>query len=1070
MKGLVSWFARNKVASNLLMISLLLGGGMTAAGIKMELFPEFSLDVVTVSVVYPGAAPEEIEEAICIKIEEEIYAVEGIKQITSTAVENIGTVAIEVKPNFDPRRVLDDVKSLVDSIDTFPDEAEKPVIKEVLLRTQVINVAVYGDLSERKLKELGTRVRDEINSLAGVSQVELVNVRDYEISIELSEYELQKLDITFDEVAQAVRDSSINLSGGSIKTEQGEILLRTDTQAYDGAEFENLVLRTNPDGSRISLGQVATIIDGFEDTDQTARFQGKPSVMVQVFRVGEESALGIAAVVRDYVEELNEALPAGVRAETWQDQSVWLKGRLDLLLKNGAQGLVLVFLILALFLKLRLSFWVTIGIPISFLGTIMVMPSLGHSINMLSLFAFILVLGIVVDDAIVVGESIHKEQEGGTPGIDGAVRGVRSVSVPVVFAVLTTIVAFLPMGFLPGTFGKYFSVIPATVVPALLFSLVESQLVLPAHLTHATNAASAWSRMWPARIWNFVQSRFSNAMKFAATRLYAPVQARALEWRYTTVAIAIATLAITSSFIVGGRLKFVFFPDIEGDIAAAQITMPEGTSAETTALAVARIEAAAQKLIDENQGSEDGESIVMAFMASVGEQPFLAQQQQGQGAAGGIRGAQLGEVVMELVPTEQRDVSTNDLVNRWRELTGDIPGAVDLNFAAAVMSAGAPINFQLSAQSIEDLRLASAELRVAAASYDGVFDVTDSFRGGKQEYLLDVHPSAEALGISRLDLARQVRQGFHGEEAQRIQRGRDDLKVMVRYPKAERRSLAGVESMRIRSMDGVEIPFGSVASVEAGRGFATISRKNRARMVSVTADVDLTVNTPGEVMEALESEFLPGLLEKYPGLEVAREGQASDQEQFIQAMIKMYIMAMFVIYALMAIPFRSYTQPLIVMLAIPFGVVGAIWGHALLGYDFSVLSLLGIAALAGVVVNDSLVLVDYVNQKRAEGLSIREAAKVASIARFRPILLTSMTTFAGLTPLILERSVQAQFLVPMALSLAFGVIFSTMVTLLLVPCGYLILDDIGNAWRWLYPSLHAAPQPSARLSSEVQRS
>jgi len=700
----------------------------------------------------------------------------------------------------------------------------------------------------------------------------------------------------------------------------------------------------------------------------------------------------------------------------------------------------------------------------------MVMPSLGHSINMLSLFAFILVLGIVVDDAIVVGESIHKEQEGDSPGIEGAVRGVRNVSIPVVFAVLTTIVAFLPMGFLPGTFGKYFSVIPATVVPALLFSLVESQLVLPAHLTHAKNAVSPWSRMWPARIWNFVQTRFSNAMKFAANRVYAPAQALALEWRYTTVAIAVATLTITFSFIAGGRLKFVFFPDIEGDIAAAQVTMPEGTSAQTTALAVARIESAAQQLIEDYRDSETGESIVMAFMASVGEQPYLAQQQRGQGGSGGLKGAQLGEVVMELTPNEARDVSTNDLVNRWRELTGDIPGAVDLNFASSVMSAGAPINFQLSAQSIDDLRRASADLRVAAASYDGVFDVTDSFRGGKQEYLLDVHPSAEALGISRLDLARQVRQGFHGEEAQRIQRGRDDLKVMIRYPKAERSSLSGVQSMRVRSKDGIEIPFGSVASVESGRGFATISRKNRARMVSVTADVDLTTNTPGKVMEALEAEFLPGLIAKYPGLQVAREGQASDQIQFMQAMIKMYIMAMFVIYALMAIPFRSYTQPLIVMLAIPFGVVGAIWGHALLGYDFSVLSVLGIAALAGVVVNDSLVLVDYVNQKRADGLSIREAAKVASIARFRPILLTSMTTFAGLTPLILERSVQAQFLVPMALSLAFGVIFSTMVTLILVPCGYLILDDLGNAWRWLYPSLAAAPHPSASVSSEVQRS
>ncbi len=1070
MKSIVDWFARNGVASNLLMLSLVLGGALTALNIKMELFPEFSLDVVTVSVVYPGAAPEEIEEAICVKIEEEVHAVDGVKKISSTAVESVGTVAIEVNPGEDPRRVLDDVKSLVDSIDTFPEGAEKPVIQEVLLRTQVINVAVYGDVPERALKELGTRVRDEVNSLDGVSQVELVNVRPYEISIELSESDLRRFGLTFDEVARAVRASSIDLSGGSIKSSQGELLLRTDSQAYRGEEFEALVLRTNPDGSRVLLGQVADVVDGFEDTDQSAHFQGKPSVMIQVFRVGDESALGIAAAVHEYVDQLNASLPAGVRAETWQDASLWLKGRLDLLVKNGAQGLLLVFLILALFLQFRLSFWVTLGIPISFLGTIMVLPAFDQSINMLSLFAFILVLGIVVDDAIVVGESIHNEHERGTPGVEGSVRGVRAVAVPVVFAVLTTIVAFLPMAFLPGTFGKYFSVIPATVVPALAFSLIESQFVLPAHLAHLGNSVSRLAQVWPFKGWLIIQSFFGRGMNFVAKKLYAPFQELALKWRYTTVATAVGILAITFSIVGGGHMKFVFFPDIEGDIAAAQLTMPQGTSAETTARAVALIEDAAKQLVEEYQDAESETSIVRAFMASVGEQPFLAQQQRGSGGSGGIVGAQFGEVVMELVPSENREVSANELVSRWRELVGDIPGVVDLNFAAAVMSAGPPINFQLSSQNIDELRLAAAELRSEIGRFKGVFDVTDSFRGGKQEYVLDVLPSAEALGISRRDLALQVRQGFYGEEAQRIQRGRDDVKVMIRYPERDRHSVSGVESMRVRSATGLEVPFGSVATVHSRQGLATISRVDRARMVSVTADIDAAISTAPEVMAKVEADTLPALLAKYPGLRVDREGQASDQIDFIQSMIKMYIFAMFVVYALMAIPFRSYTQPLIVMVAIPFGVVGAVWGHLLLGYDLSVLSLLGLSALAGVVVNDSLVLVDYVNQKRADGMSVVDAARTAGLARFRPILLTSMTTFAGLTPLILERSVQAQFLIPMALSLAFGVMFSTLVSLVLVPCGYLILDDISRSWRWLYPGLARQHQPSAKLSSTVQRS
>ena len=1070
MKGLVDWFARNAVASNLVMISLLLGGAFSLTTMKMELFPEFSLDRVNVQVAYPGAAPEEVEEAICVKIEEEVHAIDGIKKITSTAVENMGTVSIEVEAAADPRRVLDDVKARVDSIDTFPDGAEKPVILEVLMRTQVINVAVYGDATEHQLKSLGTKVRDDINALDGVSQVELVNVRPYEISVELSEPALRELGLTFDEVTRAIRASSLDLSGGSLKNDYGEMILRTDAQAYRGEEYENIVLRTNSDGSRILLGQVATVIDGFEDLDQSSQFQGKPSVMVQVFRVGDESALAIAEKVHAYVKELNTDLPEGIQAETWQDASVWLEGRLDLLIKNGAQGLVLVFIILALFLKFRLSFWVTLGIPISFFGALMVMPGLDQSINMLSLFAFILVLGIVVDDAIVVGEAVHKEHEAGHSGVEGAVRGVRAVAVPVVFAVLTTAVAFLPMGFLPGTFGKYFEVIPATVIPALLFSLVESQLVLPAHLTHEGGLAARLSRIWPFKGWVIIQSAFSRGMHFAANRVYAPFQTLALEWRYTTVAIAIAVLALTGAFVAGGKLTYVFFPDIEGDVAAAQLVMPQGTSAATTARAVARIEEAAKQVAEESSEMNGGKPIIRAFMASVGEQPFLAQQQQGQGNGAGIRGPQFGEVVLELVPAEDREISANELITRWRDLVGEIAGAVDLNFGAAVMSSGPPVNFQLAGQDIDELRLASAALREELNRFPGVFDVSDSFRGGKQELVFDVLPSAEALGISRMDVARQVRQGFYGEEVQRIQRGRDDVKVMVRYPRENRRSVSDIEAMHIRSADGHEVPFASVATAEGRQGFATINRSNRARMVNVVADVDAAISSPGEIMEKIEKDFVPKLKESYPGIEVDREGQASDQIEFAEAMVSLYILAMFLVYALMAIPFKSYAQPLIVMLAIPFGVVGAIWGHVITGYDLSVLSVLGIAALAGVVVNDSLVLVDFVNRKREEGHTVVNAARQAGLARFRPILLTSMTTFAGLTPLILERSVQAQFLIPMALSLAFGVMFATLVSLVLVPCGYLILDDIGRAWSWLYPGFKDAAHESATLSSEAQRS
>ena len=1064
MRGLAEWFARNSVAANLLMMVLVVGGIAGMATVKMELFPEFSTDVITVAVAHPGVSPEEVEEGICVKIEEEVHGIEGVKRVNSTAVEGLGTVMVEVDESADARRVLDDVKTRVDAISTFPEEAENPVIQEILIRSQVINVAVYGEVGERTLKEFGERVRDEINALPGVSQVEFAGARPYEISIEVSEQDLQRHGLEFDDVARAVRSSSLNLSGGTLKTDRGEILLRTKAQAYRGEEFEQLVLLVRADGTRITVGDVARVVDGFEETDQATRFRGQPAVLVQVFRVGDESALEIADTVNAYVARVSHSLPPGIGLETFQDSAVWLRGRLDLLLKNGLQGLALVFLSLALFLRFRLSVWVSLGIPISFLGTLMVMPGIDQSINMLTLFAFILVLGIVVDDAIVVGENVSKEHEAGHPGIEGAVRGVRGVSVPVVFAVLTTIAAFVPITMLPGTIGKFFGVVPMVVIPALAFSLVESQWILPAHLSHHAQWMDRLSGVWPFKGWSLIQSGVARALESFIHKVYRPGLELALEFRYTTLAIAVATLLLTLGAVAGGWVKYVFFPDIEGDVIAAQVTMPQGTSANMTAEAVSQMERAAQELIAEHGGDQGEDSIFINFLASVGEQPFLSQQRNTM-AGSSIVGSQYGEVVIELVPGEQRDVTSTALVARWRELCGAVPGAIETSFSAKAMSPGEPIDVQLSGSDFEMLKSAAEELKESLGGYDGVFDVTDSFRGGKQELVLDVLPGAEALGITRVNLARQVRQGFYGEEAQRIQRGRDEVKVMVRYPRVDRESLFGVESMRIRTPSGAEVPFTEVASVRPRRGTATIERTDRTRAIHVTADVDLGVANPNKLLKSLTDQVVPGILERHPGVSVSLEGQSSDQAEFRVAMLRYFGIALFAIYALMAIPFKSYLQPAIVMSAIPFGVVGAIWGHALLGYDVSSLSLMGIAALAGVVVNDSLVLVDWINKERARGVSLVEAARNAGMARFRPILLTSVTTFVGLAPLIAERSVQAQFLIPMAISLAFGVVFSTVITLVIVPTSYLILEDGVRAWRWLYGSqperISEAPRATA---------
>jgi len=1053
MKNFVAWFAQNTVAANLVMVILLVGGGLTSMAIKMELFPEFSMDMISVSVAYPGAAPEEVEESICVRIEEEVHNLDGVKKVTSTASENAGTVTIEVLPGYDVRKVLDDVKTRVDAIETFPENAEKPVIQELLMRNQVIFVAISGEASETSLKRLGEKVRDEINTIEGISQVQLASARPYEISIEVSEDALRRYGLSFDDVALAVRRGSLDLSGGSVKTESGEVLLRTKGQAYRGVEFEDVPLISSADGTRIRLGEVAQVVDGFAETDQAARFNGKPAVLVQVYRVGDENALHVSDGVKDYVAKAQARMPEGIKLTTWNDAGVFLEGRLNLLTKNGLQGLGLVFLVLALFLRFRLAFWVTLGIPISFMGALWVMPELDQSINMLTLFGFILVLGIVVDDAIVVGESIFSHQKKEGVNVHSAIKGAQRVAVPVTFAVMTTIVAFVPMLGLPGMMGKFFKVIPMVVIPTLVFSWIESKVVLPAHLSHSSKRIDKLSTYPPFSWWVSFQGMFERGLEWWAKHVYQPSLDFCLRWRYATVAAGITTLFMTLGLVRGDFVKWVFFNQIEGDIVSAQLTMPLGTSVDATERAISQIEAAAKVLQDELQSKQPSGSppVVKNYMTAIGEQPFRAQQAN-RGIAGGgtFSAAHLGEVTMELIGAEERTIGAEEIANRWRELSGLIPGAVELIFSSDVMSAGDAINIQFAGNDVDELRGIAEEFKAILGTYEGVYDIADSFRGGKQELRLEILPSAEALGLTLQDLASQVRQGFYGEEAQRIQRGKDDVKVMVRYPEADRGTLHGLETMRVRTPMGDEVPFSSVARATLARGYATINRTDRKRTVSVTAAVDNDLTSANKVLEGALGDQMDTFLAMHPGVKLSREGENREEADTIQSMLIMGLLALFAIYALMAVPFKSYLQPLIVMSAIPFGIVGAIVGHMIMGVDLSVLSVCGILALAGVVVNDSLVLVDFVNVRRDQGLAIIDAARVAGTERFRPILLTSLTTFAGLTPLMLEKSVQAQFLVPMAISLAFGVIFATAITLVIVPSGYLILDDLTRGLRFLF--------------------
>ncbi len=1037
-RGSIDWFARNGVAANLMMALIVFGGLLTIVTIKQEVFPEFSLDRITISVPYLGAAPEEVEEAVCIRVEEEIQDLDGVKEITCSASEGVGVVAVELELGSDSREVLDDVKARVDAIDTFPAETEEPVIREVTNRRQVIDIAVYGDADETTLRRLADQVRDEITAVPGITLAELANVRPYEISIEVSEGALRRHGLTFDQVAQAVRRSSLDLPGGSVKTAGGQILLRTKGQAYRGPEFESLVLITRADGTHLTLGEVAEVVDGFAETDQFTRFEGKPSVLVQVFRTGEQDAIGVAAAVQEYIAGAQLRMPEGVRLTTWNDAARVLRGRRDLLIRNGGVGLFLVVIILALFLRLRLALWVSVGMAISFLGAFWMMPTLGVSISLISLFAFILVLGIVVDDAIVVGENIFTHQHRAGHGLRGSIEGAQEVALPVVFAVLTTVAAFLPLLNVPGTTGKIMRVIPLIVIPCLLFSLVESMWILPSHLSHykkKTRKTEGW------HVWNRFQQWFSSLLERVTHRAYAPSLTFALRWRYLTLAIAVATLLLTGGLVAGGVVRFVFFPTVEADFVSAAITMPQGTPVEVTSAAVGRLEQAAGKLREELlEETGDVDQFKYTFSA-IGEQPFSRSQQQN---AGGFQdrvvSSHLGELTIELLPAEERSVGSESIANRWRDLTGSIPDAIELGFTSSLFTPGDDVNVQLTGQNIAELRAAADALKGELGTYTGVFGISDSFIAGKQEIKLNIKPSAELLGLGLSDLARQVRQAFYGEEAQRILRGRDEIKVMVRYPESERRSLGDLENMRIRTAGGVEVPFSNVATVEAGRGFATIRRVDRRRAINVTADVDPAQATAGDINADLGERILPELQRDFPGVQYSFEGQQAEQRDTMGGLARGFGLALVLIFALLAIPLRSYGQPLIIMSAIPFGMVGAVLGHVMLGLDLTILSMFGLVALTGVVVNDSLVMVDFINRYRTDDLLT--SVTRAGVARFRPIVLTSLTTFGGLSPLMLEKSMQARFLIPMAVSLAFGVIFSTFITLVLVPSGYVILEDI----------------------------
>ena len=1040
-----------------MMMIFVAGGSISLLTMHKEEFPNIEPGIILVRVPYLGAAPEEVEQAVCIRLEEAIEGVEGIERMQSIANEGMCFVTLELLPATDITTALNAVKGKVDAISTFPAETEKPIVSSMQFRGQTILVALSGKTDEATLKLLANELRDDIASLDGISQVTVNYARPWEISIEVSEHILRQYDLTITSIANAIRRSSLDLPGGSIKTDGGEVLLRSKGQAYRGFEFEDIVVLTRSDGTNLTLGEIATVRDAFEEGYLRAKFDGERAVMITVYRVGEEDTITSAAAVKKYIELKKPYLPRGIKVTVWIDESVSLNRRITALTKNAWAGLALVLIILATFLRFKVALWVAAGIPIAIFGAIWVFPFAGISISSLSVLAFILVLGIVVDDAIVIGERVYSHESTDNTHREAAIAGTHEVVVPVVFGVLTTMAAFLPIILIEGRMGAFFSIIGWVVLICLVFSLFECLLILPAHLAHRKTEGYLFSETRFVKAWIKFQGFFSNGLQSFAYNIYKPSLIKTLEWRWVTWAIGTAILIITLSLIASGRVVFQFFPAIEGDRVYATLTMPDGINVELTEQGTKKIELAALQLrdeIDQDLGYPADKHSIKHIFVSIG---VKAARSNGppQRTSGG---SHLAEVVIDLVPIEERPGwNATRIADRWREITGHVPDAIELQFDANTFSAGDPIALQLRGRDVEQLRAAALHLRTELGRYPGVLDLSDSFRAGKQEIKLDILPEAKSLGLTLNDLARQVRQAFYGEEAQRIQRGTDDVRVMVRYPEDERRSLGSLENMRIRTADGTEVPFSSVAQVTYGTGYSSIRREDQQRVIRVRGDIDRSLVTPEEIIADLET----AICEKgtsfgdrknrcsnslFPGVKYSKSGEQQERDKAMGSIVATVPIAMMIIFALLAIPLRSYMQPLVIMSVIPFGAVGAIVGHLIMGWNLIFFSILGIIALSGVVVNASLILVDYINRQRRRGVPLVEAVTMAGVARFRPIVLTSVTTFVGLIPLMTNKDPETFMFIPMAISLAFGVLFATAITLFLVPSLYLMLEDWLRFW------------------------
>ena len=1031
-KGIISWFARNPVAANLLMITIIIGGLFTMGTIRKQFFPQIEINWLEYRANYPGAAPQEVEEGITIKVEESLESVQGLERMITYSGRNSSYGWFRVNENYDPQIVLEEVKSQIDSISSFPAGMERPTVERIKIRQEVLYISLYGDLTQKQLKELGRNIHDEIQQLPLVNISEFYGGLNYEIGIEVSKDKLREYNLSFPIVAQAVRDWSRNMSAGQIRAENGYINLRVENQAYIGHDFESLPLITRPDGSKILLGEIASVTDEFEQGIQYSKFNGKNSVTFFVGAANDQSITDVAKVVKQYITDKQEQLPQGVYIETWVDMTEYLEARLDMMLSNMASGAVLVFLMLALFLRVRLAFWVMMGLPVCFLGTLLVMPleMIDVTINIMSLFAFILVLGIVVDDAIVMGESAHTEVEEHGHSLDNVIRGVKRVAMPATFGVLTTIAAFLPFTFGDGPSAAIGQSIGFVVIFCLLFSLIESKLILPAHL--ARMKVKVFN---PKNPLDRIRRAIDNTLRSFVENKYRPFLVSAIKYRYTVVCIFLSFVLICAGLFEGGFVRYVGQPKIPHDFPRITLEMNLDTSEQATLVATKKIQESLYK-VDQQIIEEFGVNMISDMQVD-------------------LRGRTSAQLMVKLVDPELRPINTFELADRWRANMPLIPGIKSLDTQDNLFGSDrddGDVSFRMESNDDQQLLKASRELKRKLESLIGVSDVNDSRVNTAREVQFKLKPLAYSLDLTLAEVAAQVGYSFYGLEAQRILRNGEEIKVMVRYPYEQRSSIGHVDDVLIKAPNGAEVPLSEIAEIDVTQGVNQIRRENGRRTVNVWAKVDATQAEPFKIANDIRDNFMPKLLKKYPMVKSELSGRIQEEMDSANTQLRDAILSLLVIFSLLAIPLKSYSQPLIIMSVIPFGIIGAVIGHMLLGMDLSILSIFGLIAAAGVVVNDSLVMIDYINGARVKGFHLRQAVIDAGCNRFRAILLTSLTTFIGLVPIMFETSMQAKLVVPMAVSLAFGVLFATIVTLILIPCLYVFIEDVKSSFNRGYRS------------------